>query len=92
MTRECHTVLGARRGKIPWRDSLQPDRALVWKSMCSLALKGRRFENRAEIAQAVERATTYWNEHKYPFICGRRRRHRTPRRLGLATIPAVSRT
>ena len=63
-----------------------------WKIMRSLALKGRRFETWAEIAQAVERATAYWNEHKHPFIWGRRRRHRTPRRLGIAAIPAVSRT
>jgi hypothetical protein len=57
----------------------------------SLALKGRRFETWAEIAQAVERATTYWNEHKHSFIWGRRRRHRTLRRFGLAAVPAVSR-
>jgi hypothetical protein len=62
-----------------------------WKILRSLALKGRRFETWVEIAQAVERATTYWNEHKHPFIWGRRRRHRTPRRLGLAAIPAISR-
>src|SRR3954466_3874214 len=49
-------------------------------------------ETWAEIAQAVERATAYWNEHKHPFIWGRRRRDRTTRRLGLAAIPAVSRT
>ena len=29
----------------------------------SLALKGRRFETWAEIKQAVERATAYWNQH-----------------------------
>ena len=32
--------------------------------------------------------SAYWNEHKHPFIWGRRRRHRTPRHLGLAAIPA----
>ena len=61
-----------------------------WKIMRCLALKGRRFETWAEIAQAVERATAYWNEHKHPFIWGPRRRHRTPRRLGLAAIPVIS--
>ena len=35
-----------------------------WKIMRSLALKGRRFETWAEIEQAVERGTAYWNEHK----------------------------
>ena len=44
----------------------------------------------AEIAQAVERATAYWNEHKHPFLWGRRRRHRTPRRLGVAAVPNLT--
>jgi hypothetical protein len=61
-----------------------------WKVLRSLALKGRRFETWAGIEQAVERATTYWNEHKHPFIWGRRRRHRQARRLGIATLPAIS--
>ncbi|MGZ3637951.1 MAG: transposase, partial [Ktedonobacterales bacterium] len=50
-----------------------------WKILRSLALKGRRFASWAEICQAVERATAYWNAHKHPFIWGRRRRHQ-PRR------------
>jgi transposase len=61
-----------------------------WKVLRSLALKGRRFDAWAEIEQAVERATTYWNQHKHPFIWGRRRRHRTPRRLGVAAPPNVT--
>jgi transposase len=61
-----------------------------WKALRSLALKGRRFEAWAEIEQAVARATAYWNEHKHPFIWGRRRRHRTPRRLGVAAPPNVA--
>lgn len=58
-----------------------------WKVLRSLALKGRRFEAWAEIEQAVRRATEYWNVHKHPFVWGRRRRHRTPRRFGTATVP-----
>jgi transposase len=61
-----------------------------WKVLRSLALKGRRFEAWAEIEQAVERATAYWNEHKHPFIWGRRRRHRTSRRFGVAAPPNVA--
>jgi len=61
-----------------------------WKVLRSLALKGRRFETWAEIEPAVERATAYWNEHKHPFIWGRRRRHRQSRRLGVAALPAIS--
>ena len=58
-----------------------------WKVQRSLALKGRRFEAWAEIEQAIERATAYWNTHKHPIIWGRRRRHRPPRRLSRATPP-----
>ena len=53
-----------------------------WKVLRSLALKGRRFEAWAEIEEAVERATAYWNDHRHPFVWGRRRRHRQSRRLG----------
>jgi hypothetical protein len=63
----------------PWRKVLR-----------SLALKGRRFEAWAEIEQAVERATAYWNTHKHPFVWGRRRRHRSSRRLGIATSPNLT--
>jgi hypothetical protein len=58
-----------------------------WKILRSLALKGRRFEAWSEIEAAVRRATAYWNEHKHPFLWGRRRRHRTPRRPGIAAVP-----
>ncbi len=61
-----------------------------WKVLRSLALKGRRFDAWAEIEQAVARATAYWNQHKHPFIWGRRRRHRTPHRLGVAAPPNVA--
>jgi transposase len=61
-----------------------------WKVLRALALKGRRFEAWAEIEQAVARATAYWNEHKHPFIWGRRRRHRTPRHLGIAAPPNLA--
>jgi hypothetical protein len=47
-----------------------------WKTLRSLALKGEKFENWQEIVQAVEKATQYWNDHKHPFVWGRRRRHR----------------
>ncbi len=61
-----------------------------WKILRSLALKGRRFDAWAEIEHAVRRATAYWNAHKHPFVWGRRRRHRTPRRLGIAATPNVT--
>jgi hypothetical protein len=61
-----------------------------WKVLRSLALKGHRFDAWAEIEQAVERATAYWNEHKHPFVWGRRRRHRHCRRPGIAAVPQLS--
>ena len=67
-----------------------PDIEPWWKVLRSLALKGRRFETWAEIEQAVERATAYWNDHKHPFIWGPRRRHRPSRRFGVAALPAIS--
>jgi hypothetical protein len=63
-----------------------------WKILRSLALKGCRFEAWAEIEQAVRRATAYWNEHKRPFLWGRRRRHRTPRRPGIAAMLIIATT
>ncbi len=61
-----------------------------WKTLKSLALKGRRFETWEEVEAAVEQACVYWNEHRHPYIWGRRRRHRTPRKLGVASIPRAA--
>ncbi len=55
-----------------------------WKTLRTLALKGRRFETWAEVCQAVREATAYWNRHRHPFVWGRRRRHRARRRPGVA--------
>jgi transposase len=63
-----------------WLNLIEP----WWKTLRSLALKGRRFETWAEVCQAVERATTYWNAHRHPFVWGRRRRHRPRRKPGIA--------
>ena len=56
----------------------------------SLALKGRRFEAWAEIEQAVERATAYWNAHRHPFVWGRRTAPSAARRLGIAAVPKLT--
>ena len=61
-----------------------------WKTLKSLALKGRRFETWEEIEAAIAKATTYWNEHRHPYIWGRRRRHRPAKRLGVAGMPRVA--
>ncbi len=58
-----------------------------WKTLRSLALKGRRFETWQQVCDAIARATAYWNAHRHPFVWGRRRRHRPRRSSGIA-IPA----
>lgn len=60
-----------------------------WKVLKGLALKGRRFETWEEVCKAVEEATAYWNQHRHPFLWGRRRRHRPRRRPGIAAVPGV---
>jgi transposase len=65
-----------------------------WKILRSLAFKGRRFETWADVCQAVQAATAYWNAHRHPFIWGRgrqrRRRARVARLPGIATLPKVA--
>jgi transposase len=61
-----------------------------WKVLRSLALKGRRFATWEELAAAVRAATAYWQAHKHPFVWGRRRRHRPPRRPGIGLMPKVA--
>jgi len=61
-----------------------------WKTLRSLALKGRRFETWAEVEQAIEAATAYWNKHRHPFIWGRRRRHQPRRQSGIAKLPKAT--
>ena len=62
-----------------WEFDVQPVAAAYpiliepwWKVLRSLALKGRRFVTWAEIAKAVERATSYWNAYGHPFHWGQR--------------------
>ena len=61
-----------------------------WKTLRSLALKGRRFETWDELARAVRDATAYWNKHRHPFVWGRRRRHQPSRRPGIGRLPKVA--
>ena len=58
-----------------------------WKILRSLALKGRRFETWQAICDAVRAATAYWNDHRHPFVWGKRRRHRSHRQPGIAALP-----
>jgi transposase len=61
-----------------------------WKTLRSLALKGRRFESWEEIVKAIEEATAYWNKHRHPYVWGRRRRHQPRRRSGIARLPKAA--
>ena len=63
-----------------WLNLIEP----WWKTLRSLALKGRRFESWDAICAAVRDATVYWNAHRHPFVWGRRRRHRPRRKPGIA--------
>lgn len=46
-----------------WLNLIEP----WWKQLRSLALKGRRFENQAELEDALWQALAYWNRHRYPY-------------------------
>lgn len=61
-----------------------------WKTLRSLALKGRRCESWDDVCQAVAAATTYWNAHRHPFHWGRRRRHQPRHRTGIGLTPKVA--
>jgi len=61
-----------------------------WKTLRSLALQGRRFAAWGEVCDAVEAATQYWNAHRHPFVWGRRKRRRPPRRTGIACLPIAA--
>ena len=61
-----------------------------WKTLKSLALKGRRFESWQEIEEAVHKATAYWNTHKHLCVWGRPRRHRPHRKPGIAQFPMAA--
>jgi hypothetical protein len=47
----------------PWLNLIEP----WWKTLRSLALKGRRFDVAHEIVQAIAAATQYWNAHAKPY-------------------------
>jgi hypothetical protein len=61
-----------------------------WKVLRSLALKGQRFETWQEVVAAIHKATAYWNAHRHPFVWGKRRRHRSRRQSGIASLPIVA--
>jgi hypothetical protein len=95
-----HRAPAARRFSLAhprWEVVFQPRYAAYlnlsepwWKGLRSLARKGRRFATWAEVGPAVREATAYWNQHRHPFVWGRRRRHRLRRRPGIALLANVA--
>jgi DDE superfamily endonuclease len=80
-----------------WEFVFQPRRAAYlnliepwWKVLKPLALKGRRLESWPAVEAAVAQGCAYWNAHRHPFVWGRRRRPRVPRRLGIACTPTAT--
>src|SRR5581483_1372816 len=47
----------------PWLNLIEP----WWKTLRSLALKGRRFETVDQMVRAICDATLYWLDHRHPF-------------------------
>jgi len=80
-----------------WRFVFQPTYApylnLIepwWKTLRSLALKGRRFATWEQVQEAIVAATRYWNAHRHPFVWGRRRRRQPRRGAGIAQVANVA--
>lgn len=61
-----------------------------WKTLKSLAIKGRFFESWEQIEKAIAGAVEYWNGHRHPYVWGRRRRHRRTRKPGIGAMPPIS--
>jgi transposase len=51
-----------------WLNLIEP----WWKQLKSLALKGRRFEDLAQLNQALYEGLVYWNGHRHPYIWKKR--------------------
>ncbi|GIK64396.1 MAG: hypothetical protein BroJett018_21900 [Chloroflexota bacterium] len=47
----------------PWLNLIEP----WWKTLRALALKGRCFDEVAQLRSALELATAYWNNHPKPY-------------------------
>jgi transposase len=61
-----------------------------WKTLKSMAFKGRQFLTWEAVEVAVAAACVYWNAHRHPFVWGRRRRHRSRCTFGGACAPRVA--
>jgi hypothetical protein len=48
----------------PWLNLIEP----WWKTLRSLALKGRRFEDADDLRSSICQGTDYWNDHRHPYV------------------------
>ena len=48
----------------PWLNLIEP----WWKTLKSLALVGRRFEDNAMLRSSIVKSTDYWNCHRHPYV------------------------
>ena len=48
----------------PWLNLIEP----WWKTLKSLALKGRRFESVDFLRSSIVKSTEYWNDHRHPYV------------------------
>jgi len=57
-----------------WLNLIEP----WWKQLRSLALKGRRFEDLEQLAQALYEGVAVWNDHCQPHIWKKRTQEQLP--------------
>jgi transposase len=95
-THKAYDVLLFNLARPRWEFVFQPKYAAYlnliepwWKTLRSLAIKGRFFETWEQIEDSIERAVDYWNAHRRPYVWGRRRRHRAARKPGVEAMPTV---
>jgi transposase len=48
----------------PWLNLIEP----WWKTLRSLALAGRRFDDGAALCSSIVKSTNYWNDHRHPYV------------------------
>ena len=61
-----------------WLNLIEP----WWKQLRSLALKGRRFDTRTELMDALTAALDYWNHHRHPYTWKKAPQHQPSILLG----------
>ena len=48
----------------PWLNLIEP----WWKTLRSLTLAGHRFEDIDDLRSSIVQGTSYWNDHRHPYI------------------------